>query len=170
MSWNYAELSKAAKDAGGPEKLMDLLVQSGRDAGHKDMLPAIGIAMGIGALGYAGVKKVIQYFKRRSVSPDAVEVAKKELIEGINEYDAMHPDSNEVGEDEKPMRRKKTMSERFPGIDWYCDRCGAYLNDQLGFDDYHYVWKCTECGHKNSISADDIYESEEDFRNPNRDR
>ena len=48
---------------------------------------------------------------------------------------------------------EKSMSERFPGIDWYCD-------------DHHYVWKCTECGHKNSISADDIYESEEDFRNP----
>ena len=30
------------------------------------------------------------------------------------------------------------------------------------------VWKCTECGHKNSISADDIYESEEDFRNYNK--
>ena len=43
------------------------------------------------------------------------------------------------------------MSERFPGIDWYCDRCNAYLNDQPGFDDHHYVWKCTECGHKNSI-------------------
>ena len=25
------------------------------------------------------------------------------------------------------------MSERFPGIDWYCDRCNAYLNDQPGF-------------------------------------
>lgn len=60
------------------------------------------------------------------------------------------------------------MSERFPRIDWYCDRCNAYLNDQLGFDDHHYVWKCTECGHKNSISADDIYESEEDFRNYNK--
>ena len=48
------------------------------------------------------------------------------------------------------------MSERFPGIDWYCDRCNAYLNDQPGFDDHHYVWKCTECGHKNSISSDDI--------------
>ena len=59
------------------------------------------------------------------------------------------------------------MSERFPGIDWYCDRCNAYLNDQPGFDDHYYVWKCTECGHKNSISADDIYESEEDFRNYN---
>lgn len=43
------------------------------------------------------------------------------------------------------------MSERFPGI-----------------DDHHYVWKCTECGHKNSISTDDIYESEEDFRNFNK--
>lgn len=60
------------------------------------------------------------------------------------------------------------MSERFPGIDWYCDRCNVYLNDQPGFDDHHYVWKCTECGHKNSISADDIYESEEDFRNYNK--
>ena len=61
------------------------------------------------------------------------------------------------------------MSERFPEIDWYCDRCNAYLNDQPGFDDdHHYVWKCTECGHKNSISSDDIYESEEDFRNFNK--
>ena len=60
------------------------------------------------------------------------------------------------------------MSERFPGIDWYGDRCNVYLNDQPGFDDHHYVWKCTECGHKNSISADDIYESEEDFRNYNK--
>lgn len=41
-------------------------------------------------------------------------------------------------------------------------------NDQPGFDDHRYVWKCTECGHKNSISSDDIYESEEDFRNFNK--
>ena len=59
------------------------------------------------------------------------------------------------------------MSERFPGIDLCCDRCNAYLNDQPRFDDHHYVWKCTECGYKNSISSDDIYESEEDFRNVN---
>ena len=60
------------------------------------------------------------------------------------------------------------MSDRFPEIDWFSDRCNAYLNDQPGFDDHHYVWKCTECGHKNSISSDDIYESEDDFRNVNR--
>ena len=57
------------------------------------------------------------------------------------------------------------MGARFPEVDWSCDRCNAYLNVQPGFDDHHYVWKCTECGHKNSISADSIYESEEEFRN-----
>ena len=59
----------------------------------------------------------------------------------------------------------KNMKERFPDIDWYCDRCNAHLNEQPGFDDHKYIWKCTVCGHKNSISFDDIYESEEDFRN-----
>lgn len=59
------------------------------------------------------------------------------------------------------------MSERFFGIDWYCDRCNGYLNNQLGFNDHNYTHKCTECGHKNSISSDNIYESEEDFRNKN---
>lgn len=56
------------------------------------------------------------------------------------------------------------MSERFPEVDWYCDHCNAYLNDQSGFDDRKYTWKCRECGHKNSISRDNIYETEEDFR------
>lgn len=59
------------------------------------------------------------------------------------------------------------MSERFPNVDWYCDRCNSYLNDQPGFDDHHYVWTCTNCGHKNSISRDNIYDSEEEFRKAN---
>lgn len=58
-----------------------------------------------------------------------------------------------------------STDERFPGIDWYCDRCNAYLNNQDGFDDHKYTWKCTECGHKNSISADNIYISEDHYRN-----
>lgn len=45
---------------------------------------------------------------------------------------------------------------RFPGIDWYCDNCGSCLSDQKGFDDHKYVWKCRECGFKNSISIDNI--------------
>lgn len=45
---------------------------------------------------------------------------------------------------------------RFPGIIWYCDHCGASLSDQKNFDDHKYIWKCTECGFKNSISWDNI--------------
>lgn len=45
---------------------------------------------------------------------------------------------------------------RFPGIDWYCDQCGAFLNSQSGFDDHKYTWKCRACGYKNSISWDNI--------------
>lgn len=61
------------------------------------------------------------------------------------------------------------MSERFPSIDWWCDRYGAYLNDQDGFDDNNYTHKCAECGHKNSISRDNIYDSHEDYWNTNSD-
>ena len=48
------------------------------------------------------------------------------------------------------------MTERFPDIDWWCDGCGAYLNDQDGFDDHKYLWKCTKCGFKSSIFKDNI--------------
>ncbi len=60
------------------------------------------------------------------------------------------------------------MADRFPGITWWCDRCGASLNSQSGFDDHHYVWQCTECGYKNSISVTNIYESHEAYRNPKK--
>lgn len=50
------------------------------------------------------------------------------------------------------------MTERFPSVDWWCDSCKAYLNIQAGFDDHKYIWQCTECGYKNSISASNIFE------------
>jgi DNA-directed RNA polymerase subunit M/transcription elongation factor TFIIS len=42
------------------------------------------------------------------------------------------------------------------GIDWYCDSCNAYLNDQSGFNPYAEHWICTKCGYENSITKDDI--------------
>lgn len=48
--------------------------------------------------------------------------------------------------------------DKFPGIVWNCDQCGAYLSNQVGFDDNKRTWKCTECGYKNSISASNIRE------------
>lgn len=45
---------------------------------------------------------------------------------------------------------------RFSDIDWYCDNCESLLNTQKNFDDHKYVWKCKNCGYKNSISWDSI--------------
>ncbi len=51
---------------------------------------------------------------------------------------------------------KEKSEPRFPNVDWYCDICGDHLNSQENFNDHKYVWKCTKCGHKNSISKDNI--------------
>jgi hypothetical protein len=56
------------------------------------------------------------------------------------------------------------MSERFPDVDWYCDRCNAHLNSQSGFDDNKDTWKCEACGHKNGISSDNIFEAQDIVR------
>ena len=56
------------------------------------------------------------------------------------------------------------LDRKYPGIEFYCDACGAHLNRQEGFDDHQNPWKCTECGHENEISENVIYNSEEDWR------
>lgn len=69
----------------------------------------------------------------------------------------MHPEAYEYtygGDD---------LDARFPGIEWYCDGCGAHLNEQAGFDDHVDAWRCTACGHENPLSIEEIYDSEEDY-------
>ncbi len=96
MTWNYAELSKAAKKAGGPEKLVDTLVEFGNRTGHKEMLPIVGMALGLGALGYAGLQKLVKYLKdKEKESAEAAHRARIELIQGIRNYDASHPTNDE---------------------------------------------------------------------------
>lgn len=48
------------------------------------------------------------------------------------------------------------MGGRFPNVDWYCDNCDEPLNEQAGFDDDNETWACTECGHANTISSEEI--------------
>jgi len=85
MAWNYAELSKLAKANGGPEKLVDLLVKSG----EKKVLPWVGVAFAGGIALTVSVKKIIEYFSnKKAISTAEIESAKKELIQGIKDYDA----------------------------------------------------------------------------------
>lgn len=43
------------------------------------------------------------------------------------------------------------------GIDWYCDECNEYLNNQIGFDAYGDTWICTECGCVNDITQNNVW-------------
>ena len=91
QDWDYAELSKAAKVAGGPEKYVEMLERASRDAGKMDMLPWVGVAaVGASLLTVAAVK-VVDYFnlKKRQNQED-IEAAKQEIIAGIKAYDAEH--------------------------------------------------------------------------------
>lgn len=54
------------------------------------------------------------------------------------------------------------MDERFPGVLWWCDKCGDCLNHQNGFSDQNDIWKCTSCGSEKCIGAANIYSEEDD--------
>lgn len=85
MEWPYAELSKAAKAAGGPEKLVEKLVNSGK----QEMYPWLGITFVAGSILTVTVQKITRYFKKKkAISKEEVEKAKSEIIQGINDYDA----------------------------------------------------------------------------------
>ncbi len=91
QNWDYAELSKAAKAAGGPEKYVELLERASRDAGKMEMLPWVGVAaVGASLLTVAAVK-VVDYFKsKKRQNQEDIEAAKQEIIAGIKAYDAEH--------------------------------------------------------------------------------
>ena len=52
------------------------------------------------------------------------------------------------------MAKEKTP--RFPDYEWYCVSCHECLSAQAGFDDNKFIWKCTNCNYKNSISKDNL--------------
>lgn len=101
QNWDYAELSKAAKAAGGPEKYVELLENASKDAGKMEMAPWIGVAAIVASLLTAATIKVVDYFKSKKKNNEAEkEKAKEEIIKGIKEYDATHPDEEGGNEDE----------------------------------------------------------------------
>ena len=96
QNWDYAELSKAAKAAGGPEKYVDMLEQASKDAGKMEMLPWIGAAAVGASLLTVATTKVVDYFKSKKKKNEAeTEKAKEEIINGIKDYDATHPDEDD---------------------------------------------------------------------------
>lgn len=101
QNWDYAELSKAAKAAGGPEKYVEMLELTSRDAGKMEMRPWIGAAIVGASLVTTAIIKVVDYFKSKK-KKNEIEIAKEkeEIINGIKEYDAMHLDEEGGTQDE----------------------------------------------------------------------
>lgn len=54
---------------------------------------------------------------------------------------------------------------KYPDTRWFCDNCEACLNKQDGFSDWLDTWECTECGYENRISENEIYKSDDEYRN-----
>lgn len=48
--------------------------------------------------------------------------------------------------------------------EWYCDGCHSRLNDQSGFTTDDSTWECTECGHDNDVSDNNLYDSHEAYQ------
>ena len=96
QNWDYAELSKAAKAAGGPEKYVEMLELGSKDAGKMKILPWLGAAAVVASLLTAATIKVVDYFRVKKKKNQAeIEIAKEEIINGIKEYDATHDEEGE---------------------------------------------------------------------------
>lgn len=94
--WPYAELTKAAKDAGGPEAWLKLVKDAARDEGRDEGLRQgrkqgaffTGALIVIVAAGYKILKKI--FGSKEKIPEKEVEKAEKNLIKGINEYAESH--------------------------------------------------------------------------------
>lgn len=83
MVWDYAESSKMAKANDGPEKLVELLIISGK----RKMFPWLRVAVAVGVGTTVVVQKAYKYLSaKKAESIKEMELAKQELIQGIKDY------------------------------------------------------------------------------------
>lgn len=85
MAWDYAKLSKAAKDSGGPEKFMELLIKIGKKIGYKEMIPLVIAAWVLGVFSSDILQTLKSFKKKETITSKSVETAKQELIQEIKE-------------------------------------------------------------------------------------
>lgn len=82
MNWDYAKLSHAAKEAGGPKKLATRIITIAKKSGRQEMIPVVAVSSVI--FGFVGI---LIGKKSQKKKEQELEEFKKELIEGINDYD-----------------------------------------------------------------------------------
>lgn len=84
MAWDYSELSKAAKKAGGPEAYVNMLVEMSKAQGRKEMIPVV-VA---GVLGGVGITYFFSNIRKKyKIIEENIDIVKKEVVDDIKEYD-----------------------------------------------------------------------------------
>lgn len=116
MSWEYAELSKAAKAAGGPEALMEQVTEGAKQEGRDEMTSVVFAAFAIGGFLGWGVPKVVNFFKgcfgKKKPSEEEISAAKAEIIQGIKDYDAAQESENKSDTDKCQEKTKDDDNEK----------------------------------------------------------
>jgi hypothetical protein len=113
MTWDYAELSKAAKAAGGPEELIELIKDNakylGRIEGRASMIPWMIVAILVTAgLTYGTVKLIEQRKAKKTALLLQTEDASSEIINILNSKGITHKDLSDTtddGEDDHGQER-----------------------------------------------------------------
>lgn len=103
MSWNYADLSHAAKECGGPEALMKIIEGRGFQEGIKrGRIQTVLILAGPVAVTFVvkNREKIVSFCeaKMKKITRKECEAAKDTLIQGIKEYDENHPEEEPADE------------------------------------------------------------------------
>ena len=71
MAWDYAMLTHAAKEAGGPGPMIESIRIAGRAAGRRDMAPLVALALGAG-LGIGAISmKAYELWRQNCEAIDA---------------------------------------------------------------------------------------------------
>lgn len=91
MSWNYAELSQKAKAVGGPEKLVETLIESGKQTGRGEMIPWFFVTAVSASVATWGITKMVSIVRKKKViSVEEAKEARETLIKGIKNYDEIN--------------------------------------------------------------------------------
>lgn len=88
-NWDYAELSKAAKSIGGPEKFVEMLENTSRRKGKLEMIPWLGVAAAGGFAINIIISGLVKHFKEvKKQNDEDIEVAKRGIISSIDDCDS----------------------------------------------------------------------------------
>lgn len=95
IMWDYAKLSKDAKELGGPEKLLETIKKSAELKGKQSMAPWLFVMFVLGGGALYGCKKFCDFFKNKKFQTQAkIDAVNAEIIKGIKDYDDTHPCEN----------------------------------------------------------------------------